>query len=422
MRQLVATPCILSLCLFLSSLEGAEKPEQALDGLIDKLKASPSSLTTVLGEYNRIESADRFDLFGRHHIHQGLLKQVKSLKAPEVARAAAAAFRDSSRTMFPSQVLLMKALLSPDFPAPRKERVDWLLKLAKDKDARRSGWGVHILAESRWPEAIDGLIDLLKKEEVANPQGLLVSVIGADLYHVLGVAGRGTSFEIEKNWNDLGKKAPAKPDHGTGRATGVTVVFFGDRVSPFSAFAIDTSSSMLEKATLRQHGSGGTTGVKGQETSGPKTPKVDIVKQELTRVVGGLQSHCKFNILGYNASYVPWRNGRGGLRLHAASTSVIESASEFVRGLRVAQGTNIHDTMVAALGIPEVETIYLLSDGVPSRGGGPAEIERRVAAMNYLSGIRIVTYGFTPEGGGSFDEAFMRRLALENWGWYRRLN
>ena len=37
--------------------------------------------------------------------------------------------------------------------------------------------------------------------------------------------------------------------------------------------------------------------------------------------------------------------------------------------------------------------------------------------MNYLLGVRVVTYGFT----GS-DEKLMKDLADRNWGWYRALN
>ena len=41
--------------------------------------------------------------------------------------------------------------------------------------------------------------------------------------------------------------------------------------------------------------------------------------------------------------------------------------------------------------------------------------------MNYLLGIRIITYGIG-DTSGSYDDALMKRLARENWGWYRRLD
>jgi hypothetical protein len=179
---------------------------------------------------------------------------------------------------------------------------------------------------------------------------------------------------------------------------------------------------MRQLASLRGEVDRGRTEVKGKERRAPKRPKVEIVREELLRALSGLQSHSSFNILGYNATPSAWRAERGGLKLHRAGTETIESARAWTRALEVATGTNIHDTLAAALDVPEVETIYLLSDGVPSRGGGTAEVERRAAAMNYLRGVRIVTYGFTAEGEGAYDEEFMKRLARNNWGWYRRLN
>jgi hypothetical protein len=225
---------------------------------------------------------------------------------------------------------------------------------------------------------------------------------------------------VRKAWEEMGRKIPDAPDHGAGRSGRATSSFFGDPVSPRAVFAIDISSSMRETATVRA----------GRD-AGATRPKVDIVKGELGRALDGLRASSRFNIIGYNASLFPWRGGgtttvgapsRTALRLHAASADALRSAGEFAANLPVAAGTNIHDALAAAIAVPEVETVYLLSDGAPSRGGGPAEIERRVAAMNYLAGVRIVTYGFAAEGKGAYDEVLMKRLAGRNWGWYRKLN
>lgn len=110
------------------------------------------------------------------------------------------------------------------------------------------------------------------------------------------------------------------------------------------------------------------------------------------------------------------------MRLQPASGRNIDSAAAYARGLEVGRGTNIHDAVKTSLPVDELETIYLLSDGEPSVGGDKGQIERMLRAENYLRAVRVVTYGFTPEGSGSFDEEFMRRIARNNWGWYRRLN
>jgi hypothetical protein len=393
----------------------AEREPAVLGQLLEKLKSSPGSLPSVLGQYNRIEAAKDLDVFARYEIHQGLLKALREMKDPAVASAAEDRLKETTRSEFPAQVLLLKVMVAQDFPAPRAQRIGWLVSAARSKSPRLSVWGVHLLGDSRWSEAVDALIELVRTEEAERPTGLLLSLASAELYRLLGTRGAGTSAEIQKNWESMGKKLPTSPDFSppTGGG-GVTVVFFGDRVSPFSVFAIDTSSSMLEAATLR-------TSSRSADPAA-KTKKVDIVKEELKRALSGLLPNCRFNIIAYNKTCYPWKGGQRTVRLHAATKDSIASATKFTAGLRVAQGTNIHDTMVAALAISEVETIYLLSDGIPSVGGGPAEIKKRVAAMNYLAGVRVVAYGFAAEKGGSFDEEFMKRLASENWGWYRRLN
>ena len=135
----------------------------------------------------------------------------------------------------------------------------------------------------------------------------------------------------------------------------------------------------------------------------------------------GLQPKSLFNILSYNSTFHSWQK-QSALKLVEATASAVESASAFVRELKTDPMTNIHDTLAAALQVPDVDTIYLLSDGVPTKGGSPAEIERRAGALNYLRCARILTYGFTSDKPGDFDEAFMKRLAEQNRGWYLRVN
>ncbi|MBI4605034.1 MAG: hypothetical protein HY721_23985, partial [Planctomycetes bacterium] len=235
---------------------------------------------------------------------------------------------------------------------------------------------------------------------------------------------QGGSGRIRAAWEAMGKKLPASPSYDPVESDAVTSAFFGDRVSPRSVLCIDTSSSMLQRTSLRSAGSQGRTVVKGErdrERSKATERKIDIVKRELERTVLALRPSCKFNVLSYNAAVLPWR-GKGELKLHPANEGSLKDAAEFARRLATATGTNIHDALAEALEVPGVETVYLLSDGVPSVGGTKEEIERRVAALNYLRGVRIITYGFAAEESGAYDEDFMRRLAQRNWGWYRRLN
>lgn len=413
----------IPLCLLFvtTPLHAAEKPRDVLKALVQKLDAGPSQVLSVLTAYSRIEAYEKFDIFGRHQIHKGLLAKLRRMDDDGLTRPVRMLLRSTARSRFPAQVIAMKALIGDRFPASREQRIDWLVEKATGRSEQLAVWGVRLLGESRWRESVDKLIELLREEEASDPTSFLASLLSAELYRVLGARGRGTAYAIRKKWEESGRKIPSKPDYALTGGGEVTVVFFGDRISPASVFCIDISSSMLQKATLKQ-GSSGATAVKDRKRSGPRSPKIEIVKKELVRALGGLQSHCRFNILSYDAEVAPWRESRGQIELHRAGSSTLRSAIEFAENLQAGRGTNIHDSLEAALKVEDVETVYLLSDGVPSRGGNQAQIEKMAAAMNYLRGVRIVTYGFTPEGSGSYDEAFMRRLAQENWGWYRRLN
>jgi len=405
-----------------SPLSGADGSEEALQAFLKALEEGPRALAPVLGRYNRIESAKEFDVFGRHRIHQGLIRALKAMKDPALAGEAARVLNGSGREALPSQVLVLKALLDPDFPAPRKDRIEWLLGAARSKDERLALWGTRLLGDSRWAAAVDALIDLLRMEEEAKRHdSFLWHLASSEVYRLLGAeAARGDAKRIQDAWDGMKRRPPANPDHRPGGGKGITSAFFGDRISPRSVFVIDTSSSMTQATSLRRPGA--RTSARGSEEKdvGPRERKIEIVRAELIRALNGLQPRFRFNILAYNATVLPWR-GKGG-HLYDATSTAVRSAVEFAERLSTESGTNIHDALAAALEAAYVETVYLLSDGVPSRGGDAPEIERRAEALNYLKGVRVITYGFAAEGQGAYDEEFMTRLAQNHRGWYRRLN
>lgn len=423
-RWSVAALLLLLLCP--AGAVARSEAREFLERLVAKIEAGPSSISSVLRQYNQVERSGRWDIFARHELHRGLLAALRKVDDPAFGRQARSFLKLSDRTHEAAKILLLKTVPGDRFPASREERIEMLLAAAKGRHVRLSLWGVRLLADSRWPEAVDALIDLLRHEEVAGKAEMLRwNMVSSELYRLMGTsAPQGTpAGTIREIWEKMGRKLPSRPVHGIAPVGSVTVSFFGDLISPNAVFAIDASTSMRQLATMSSGEGRGATTVKGKERrpSGPREKKVVIVKRELERALQTLRPHYKFNVLGYNSTYIPWK-GSGSLKLYDATSRNLGSAIQFTRDLAVDPGTNIHDSVSAALTVPEVETIYLLSDGKPSVGGGPEKIERRVAALNYLLGVRIVTYGFTPEGGGSFDEGFMKRLAAANWGWYRRLN
>ncbi|MBN1441629.1 MAG: VWA domain-containing protein [Planctomycetes bacterium] len=415
--------CLLAAGVRAQSRRGASGERSLPDGppgliekYVDAVKKSASAIPSTLRQYDSIEGREQYALRWRYQLHQSLLKALREMDDSGLERAAERALRQSPRTSLPSIILMMKALTSGKFPAPKKERIGWLVEKAKGDTFRLQIWALRLLGDTGWPEAVDALIDIMDEEETSGRSGsVLWQLVSAELFRVLGAeASQGTSATVRVRWEEMGRKVPKEPVYTLGgkdgkQAEGVTMAFFGDRVSPRSVFVIDTSSSMRQTADM--------TGVGGKSAS---EPKIDVVKRELERCLGSLQSECQFNVLSYNTDYTPWRRGRT-IELHEASRSNIESARRFARDLITETGTNIHDSMEAALQVSEVDTVYLLSDGEPSRGGGKPQIEEMMKLQNYLQGIRVVTYGITSERGG-FDEDFMKRLAKSHWGWYRKLN
>ncbi len=412
-----------------SSSRGADDASAAEKEIVSKLKGGLSALDSALERYNKIESSGRFDIFARHTIHLALVAELRSIKDPGFLKKSEQVLARTAKTAFPGQVALLKTAVGADFPASTTERLDLLLRAAKGKDAKLSTWGIRLLAETRWPEAIEALIAMLAEEERAGRyDGVTGELISSELFRVLGAdAVRGGSGRIREAWERMKRKAPSEPSRNLPADAGVTGTFFGARISPHSLFLIDASSSMLEPVASAGWKPGRTAVGKGDgRPKGWPEPKqavlkIDEAKKELQQVLKSLRTSYQFNILSYNSTFHPWKGGVE-IKLVPASASALESASGFVKDLKTDHRTNIHDTIAAALEVPGVDTIYLLSDGVPTSGGSPEEIEARVAALNYLRCVRVLTFGFTSDKPGDFDEDFMKRLAASNWGWYKRLN
>jgi hypothetical protein len=366
-------------------------------------KGTSSSIGKALRTYNSVERSGEFSDTSLHAIHQSLVKELRASDGETVARVAKSVLRKSTSTSFPSQVVVLKAIARSKGKIAEATLVDLFLGAAKHKDRRISTWAVRLFADTRSASAIDVLIDLLAAEENSGRYfGDLASVIQGELYRVLGSIAMGDSYSIKKSWEKSGKKIPKRPNYSVsaGAASRGKTVFFGDRLSTRAVFCIDVSGSMKGKVKMGK--------------KGPAASKVDIVKEELAKAVGGLTPENRFNIIAYDGKCSPWRD-RG--KLLKGTRATVKAGQAYARGLKIGSGTNIHDAMVAGLGVSGVETIYLLSDGAPSVGGNADQIRKRVGALNYLRGVRVVTYGFA----GS-DAKLMRDLASSHWGWYRALN
>jgi len=159
-------------------------------------------------------------------------------------------------------------------------------------------------------------------------------------------------------------------------------------------FVIDLSGSMLEPAA----------------GSDRNRTKIDVAKYELERAILGLPDDAEFNLIFYAEQASRWRKG-----LVKADRKERRAAVKFVREMDPVGPTNIFEALDMAFRL-EADTIFFLSDGMPTRGGiiDPALILAEVKRWNEQRRVKIHAVGL----GGDHDIAFMKGLAESSGGQY----
>jgi hypothetical protein len=192
--------------------------------------------------------------------------------------------------------------------------------------------------------------------------------------------------------------------------------FYGIEIqSQRVVFVIDVSGSM-------------TTEVAGAKDRG--LPRIEVAKRELANIVDALPPGSLFNIIAFNDTLTPWLPGvdasaevaTGGLggqrkgpstgqpagprkderkddKARARDAEKQKKADELLRGkakdfvtrLAAQSGTNIYDALELAFQDPSVDTIFFLSDGIPSTGAetDPAAIREAVRRWNESRRLKI---------------------------------
>lgn len=277
---------------------------------------------------------------------------------------------------------------------PRAKKV--VLKAIKDKAFPVRAAAIRSLAKMRDKQAVSALIGALKK----NKSGRLNADILTALRTLTG-ANPGQKHKHWKRWwnkvkddYDLGsvKASAKKPAAGSSKARGVPTYYGSEVVSKRLTFIVDVSGSMRAK-------------VKDKE--GLERTRLAVCKRELQSVIRRLSRKTRFNVVWFHGKFKPWSK-----RIAPAGKKQKASALEFVNKLRARGGTNIYDPLEAALLDPEVDTIYLLSDGAPGSGKFVAvpDILREVRKLNAARQITIHTISI---GRGS---ELMKKLAQQNGG------
>ena len=135
---------------------------------------------------------------------------------------------------------------------------------------------------------------------------------------------------------------------GGGSTSGGNTVSYYDipLVSSRIAFLVDHSGSMGAKVATDR-----------------KLNRLDVAKQQLTSVISALPKTHKVNLIPFESDVTRiWRD------IRKLSSGNRRELLEYVGKIKLAGGTNTYGALMLAMEDPDVDTIYLLTDGVPSSG------------------------------------------------------
>jgi hypothetical protein len=180
-----------------------------------------------------------------------------------------------------------------------------------------------------------------------------------------------------------------RPAAASGAARYYGIPVESDRV----AFLLDASGSMRQ-----------------QMSTDDSRTKMEAAREELLRTLDLLGNRIRYNVILFMTEPEPFKPS-----LVAADARTRKRLEAFLR-LHTGKGwTNVHDTLLLALADPEVDTIFLLSDGAPSRGKHifRSRILEMVRRANRRRKVVIHTIAF---GANKRDRKFLSDLAEWNGG------
>lgn len=155
------------------------------------------------------------------------------------------------------------------------------------------------------------------------------------------------------------------------------------------------------------------------DTSGSMTgPRIVAAKRELTKAIQGLPDHVEFGVVVFNGTVATWHKD-----LVKATDKTKAAAMHYVEAQSPHSNTASYDALEAALGF-DTEAIYFLSDGAPHGGkiAAPVDIVAAITAANKTRRVSIYTIGIGAGIPGGPLDVFLRTLADQNFGLYRRVD
>lgn len=142
--------------------------------------------------------------------------------------------------------------------------------------------------------------------------------------------------------------------------------------------------------------------------------RLQRAKVELIQAIQQLPEHAHFNIITFASDVRQWQS-----ELVAATAKNKTKAIRFVTRIQARTATSTYEALQKALALDNnTESIFLLSDGAPTRGRivGQAAIVEAISATNAFRNCTLNTIGLDTHGATA---DFMGTLAGRNNGVYR---
>ncbi len=154
------------------------------------------------------------------------------------------------------------------------------------------------------------------------------------------------------------------------------------------------------------------------DISGSMVSRIVRADAEIRKALAGLRPDETFDIIAFNEEVYPFDPD-----LEPATPDMIHQASVYLDTLQVNAGTNTQAGMTAALIIPHVNEIVLLTDGVPSPGMGiddPDKLADYIRRRNH-NHARISCVGMVGTDQDGIDRTFegthlLERIAHDSGG------
>ena len=283
-----------------------------------------------------------------------------------------------------------------------------LVEALNHEDASTRAIAVDGLLQLRVSGCVGPLVDRIGKEN-----GRLEKEIESALWRLTAQPWGDDSKAWQAWWetakadfrcvtdDEFDKAARAKEQKRQLQRTVSGSKFFGIQVeSTRVTFVIDISGSMLEP-------------MYGRMVNDQRATRIEVAKQELSLAVSNLPDNAWFNILSFSSGVQPWREGA----MCKGSKEDRDDAQIWISRLGASGGTNLYDSLEKAFADPDVDTIFVMSDGEPTVGQqiDPFRIREDVALWNQNRKVVIHTIAI----GGSLE--ILEWIAKDSGGKHQHL-